>query len=53
MIEKILSALEKSGVKQYQVTETTKESAELFFIKKNLDMQRMAEVRQAEVVVYQ
>ena len=53
MIEKILSALEKSGVKQYQVTETTKESAELFFIKKNLDMQRMAQVRQAEVVVYQ
>ena len=53
MIEKILSALEKSGVKQYQVTETTKESAELFFIKKNLDMQRAANVRQAEVVVYQ
>lgn len=53
MIEKILSALEKSGVKQYQITETTRDSAELFFVKKNLDMQRVEQIRQAEVVVYQ
>lgn len=52
MIEKILSALRKSGVELYQITETREESAELFFIRKSLDMQRRKEVRQAEVVVY-
>lgn len=53
MIEKILSALEESGVKLYQITETKEESAETFFIRKSLDMQRMKEVHQASVTVYQ
>ena len=52
MIERILSALKKSGVELYQITETREESAELFFIRKSLDMQRMKEVREAQVVVY-
>ena len=52
MIEKILSALKKSGVELYQITETREESAELFFIRKSLDMQRRKEIQQASVVVY-
>lgn len=52
MIEKILSALKKSGAELYQITETKEESAELFFVRKSLDMLRRKEVRQAEVVVY-
>ena len=52
MTEKILSALKKSGVEAYQITETKEESAELFFIRKSLDMKRKKEVRKAEVTVY-
>lgn len=52
MINKILSALKKSGVELYQITETKQEKAELYFIRKSLDMQRMGDIRQAEVVVY-
>ncbi|MBD5502040.1 MAG: hypothetical protein HDR10_12740 [Lachnospiraceae bacterium] len=52
MIEKILSALKKSGVELYQITETKQEKAELYFIRKSLDMQRMGDIRQAEVIVY-
>lgn len=52
MIEKILAALKKSGVEIYQITEKEEESAELFFIRKNLDMQRRKAVRRSEVVVY-
>ena len=52
MIEKILSALKKSGVELYQITETKQEKAELYFIRKSLDMQRMGDIRLAEVVVY-
>lgn len=52
MIERILSALKKSGVELYQITETREESAELFFIRRSLDMQRRKEIRQAQVVVY-
>ena len=51
-MEKILSALKKSGVELYQITETKEESAELFFIRKSLDMQRRKEVHQASVTVY-
>ena len=52
MIKKILSALKKSGVELYQITETKQEKAELYFIRKSLDMQRMGDIRHAEVVVY-
>lgn len=52
MIEKILSALKTAGVEMYQITETKTESAELFFIRRSLDMQRKKNICQAEVVVY-
>ena len=52
MIEKILAALKESGTELYQITETKEESAELFFIRKSLDMQRLKEVRRASVTVY-
>lgn len=52
MIKKILSALKKSGVELYQITETRQEKVELYFIRKSLDMQRMGDIRQAEIVVY-
>lgn len=51
-MEKILSALKNSGVELYQITETKEESAELFFIRRSLDMQRQKEIRQATVRVY-
>ncbi len=51
-MERILSALKKSGVELYQIMETKEESAELFFIRRSLDMQRQKEVRQASVTVY-
>ncbi|MDE7248584.1 MAG: hypothetical protein K2N82_01585, partial [Lachnospiraceae bacterium] len=44
--------LKKSGVELYQITETKQEKAELYFIRKSLDMQRLGDIRQAEVVVY-
>lgn len=52
MIEKIMSALKTGGVDMYQITETESESAEMFFIRRSLDMQRCKKVHQAEVVVY-
>lgn len=52
MRDRILSALKESGVESYQITETREESAELFFIRKDLDMQRLKDVRQASVTVY-
>lgn len=51
-MDKILSALKKSGAALYQITETKEESAELFFIRRALDMQRQKEIRQAAVTVY-
>lgn len=52
MTEKIVSALKACGAQIYQITETKEESAELFFIRRSLDMKRMKEVRQASVTVY-
>ncbi len=52
MIEKILAALKESGTELFQITETKEESAELFFIRKSLDMQRLKEVHRASVTVY-
>ncbi|MBD5459470.1 MAG: hypothetical protein HDR26_00780 [Lachnospiraceae bacterium] len=52
MTEKILSALKACGAQIYQITETKEESAELFFIRRSLDMKRLKEVHQASVTVY-
>lgn len=52
MIDKILSVLKKCGIKDYQIILTQEESAELFFIKKELDMQRCKKMRTASVSIY-
>lgn len=41
MREKILQAIRKNEIQTYSVTEKTTEGAELYFIKKDLDMRRM------------
>lgn len=52
MIDRIFSALKTCGIEDYQITMTKEESAELFFIKKELDMQRRKNVTTANVSVY-
>lgn len=52
MTEKIVTALKACGAQIYQITETKEESAELFFIRRSLDMKRLKEVHQASVTVY-
>ena len=52
MREKILNAIRKNEIKTYLITETVTEGAELYFIKKELDMRRMKKEASAEVVVY-
>lgn len=52
MTDRILSALKKCGIEDYQITLTQEESAELFFIKKELDMQRRKKLQTASVSVY-
>ncbi len=53
MTEKILKVLKEQQIDQYLLQETTKESVELFFIKKNLDMRREENVHSCSVTVYQ
>lgn len=52
MTERILNALKKCGIDTWQITVIEEESSELFFIKKEMDMQRRKNVRTAEVVVF-
>ncbi len=52
MIEKIISALKKCGVELWRVTETTSETAELYFIKKALDIPRIKKMTKYGVVVF-
>ena len=52
MIENILKALELSGVKLYRIIENNVESVELFFVKKDLDMNRKKVVSNYDVTVY-
>ena len=52
MIDRIFSALKTCGIEDYQITMTKEESAELFFIKKELDMQRRKNVTTANVSAY-
>lgn len=52
MLENILSALKENNIAVYLIRETKKETVELFFIKKNLDMRRMKKVHDYEVTVY-
>ena len=52
MRDKILNAIRKNDVKTYLITETVTEGAELYFIKKELDMRRRKKEVSAEVVIY-
>lgn len=52
MVERIKTVLAKVGVPVYQINETRKESVELFFIKKSLDMRRKKAVKTATVTVF-
>lgn len=52
MREIILQALRQNKVKDYLIREEQVESAELYFIKKELDMRRMKNTTRYEVTVY-
>lgn len=52
MVTLILKILEESQVKTWLIEENCRESAELFFIKKKLDMRRIADVNTIRVTVY-
>ena len=52
MIERIKSALARCGIGLWRIMETREESAELFFVKKELDTRRMKDVRKYEVTVF-
>lgn len=52
MIEKIIKALELSGVKLYRIIENNIESVELFLVKKDLDMNRKKVVSNYDVTLY-
>ena len=52
MREKILQAIRKFQIETYLVTEKTVEGAELYFIKKELDMRRMKQDAVSAVTIY-
>lgn len=52
MIERIKSALERCGITLWRVNQRVEESAELFFVKKELDTRRTKDVRKYEVTVF-
>lgn len=52
MREKILQAVKKFGIEKYLVTEWHTEGAELYFIKKDLDMRRRKREASSEVTIY-
>lgn len=52
MIERIKSALERCGIGLWRVNERVDETAELFFVKKELDTRRIKDVHKYEVTVF-
>ena len=52
MIERIKSALARCGIAMWRINENVEETAELFFVKKQLDTRRSKDVRKYEVTVY-
>ena len=52
MINSIRRSLSALQIENWLIRETKSESAELFFIKKNLDMRRMTDVHEYAVTVY-
>ena len=52
MIDRIKQALQDCGVDLWRINDVTEESAELFFVKKQLDTRRFKDVRKFEVTVF-
>ena len=52
MIDRIIAAFKTAGIKEYRITETKKETAELFFVKKRLDMRRSNNCHSFDVTVF-
>lgn len=52
MIERIRSALARCGIAMWRINENVEETAELFFVKKQLDTRRSKDVRKYEVTVF-
>lgn len=51
-MERYKKLMEKCGIKTYTVISAKKESVELFFIKKKLDMRRMTDVSEVSFAIY-
>lgn len=52
MIERIKSALQECGITLWRINDNTEETAELFFVKKQLDTRRFKDVRKFVVTVF-
>lgn len=52
MIERIKSALERCGISRWRINERVEETAELFFVKQQLDTRRTKDVHKYEVTVF-
>ena len=52
MIERIQSALEKCGITLWRINESVEETAELFFVRRQLDTRRVKDVHKYEVTVF-
>ena len=52
MLERIKKSLEKNGINAWRITEAHSATAEAYFIKKKLDIPRLKEIVQYQVVVY-
>lgn len=52
MIDRIKSALQDCGVSLWRINDNTEETAELFFVKKQLDTRRLKDVRKFQVSVF-
>ena len=52
MIERIKSALERCSISRWRINERVEETAELFFVKQQLDTRRTKDVHKYEVTVF-
>ena len=52
MIQRIKGALARCGISLWRINETAEETAELFFVKKELDTRRIKDVRKYAVTVF-
>ncbi|MGB8452208.1 MAG: metallopeptidase TldD-related protein [Anaerocolumna sp.] len=52
MLHKILSAIKQNNISTYLINDNRKETVELFFIKKHLDMRRQKDVQHYSITVF-